>query len=52
VLIIRIVDLAVERRRMESTLLAIPSSCASSPTANHSRQLMDRLYRQRIGIHR
>jgi len=52
VLIVRNVDLSVERRRMESTLLAIPSSCASSPTANHFRQVEDRLYGQRIEIHR
>src|SRR5271157_608961 len=32
---------------MEAPSSAIPSSCASSPTTNHSRQVMDRLYRQR-----
>jgi len=49
VLVARIVDLAVERRRMESTLLGDPVLVRYFAHHEPFRQLMDRLYRLLMG---
>jgi AcrR family transcriptional regulator len=49
VLLIRIVDLAVERRRMESTLVGDPVVVRFFAHHEPYRQLMDRLYRLLMG---
>src|SRR5262249_33026964 len=49
VLVARIVDLAVERRRMESTLLVAPVIVQFFAHSEPFRQVMDRLYRLLMG---